>query len=133
MKKNHEETRNAFADACQKKLAVVNICLNWLHNAGSQQLQPLHASSGYMRSTRLAVLQPVPHEVTSHSALQVVVLPAAFDDVRHSGYDRPRWQLLVYSWLSRDDTQRIIAHLRARLDTANLRFFLVRPGECVCL
>ena len=133
MKKNQEETRNAFTDACQKKLNVANICLNWLHNDGQQQLMAIHASSGYMRSTRLAVLQAVTHEVTHRSAMQVVVLPAAFDGVQHKGYDRPRWQLLVYSWLGRENTQRMIAHLRARVDTADIRFFLVRANECINL
>ena len=133
MKKNQEETRNAYTDACQKKLNVVNSCLNWLHNASGQQLQAVHASSGCMRSTRLAVLQPVTHEVTHRSALQVVVLPAAFDGVQHKGYDRPKWQLLVYSWLGREDTQHLITHLRARLDIADMRFFLVRAHECINL
>ena len=133
MKKNQEETRNAFANACQKKLNVANICLNWLHNAGRQQLQAVHTASGYMRSTRLAVLRPVTHELTARSALQIVVLPAAFDGVRYKGYDRPRWQLLVYSWLGRADTERLVAHLRDRLDTADMHFLLVRGHECVSL
>ncbi|MCR4808732.1 MAG: hypothetical protein K5896_02605 [Prevotella sp.] len=133
MKKNQEETRNAFTNACQKKLYVVNICLNWLHNEGQQQLMAIHASSGCMRSTRLAVLQPVTHEVTHHSAIQVVVMPAAFDGVRHKGYDRPRWQLFVYSWLGREDTQRMIAHLRNHLDIADMHFFLVRAKDCILL
>lgn len=133
MKKNHEETRKAFEDACQKKLNVANCCLNWLHNASQQHHQAVHASSGCMRSTRLAVLQPVTHELTARSAVQIVVLPAAFDGVQHKGYDRPRWQLLVYSWLGREDTQHLMAYLRDRLDTSDMRFFLVRAYECELL
>ena len=133
MKKNHEETCNAFTDACQKKLNVANSCINWLNNAGKQHLMAVHAASGYMRSTRIAVLKPVTHEVTDRSALQVVVLPAAFDGVRQKGYDRPKWQLLVYSWLGREETLQLATHLRDRLDTSGIRFFLVRPNECVRL
>jgi hypothetical protein len=133
MKKNQEETRNAFTDACQKKLNVANICMNWLHNASQQQLQAVHAASGCMRSTRLAVLQPVTHELTARSALQVVVLQAAFDGVQHKGYDRPKWQLLVYSWLGLENTERLITHLRDRLDITDMRFFLVRANECQLL
>ena len=84
-----------------------------------------------MRSTRLAVLEPVTHEVTARSAVQVVLMPATFEGIIYSGYDRPRWQLFVYSWLGREDTVHLIAHLRTRLDTANIRFFLVHPNECV--
>lgn len=131
MKKNQEETGNAFTKACQKKNNIANICLNWLHNEGQQHYLAVNASSGCMRSTRLAVLQPVTHELTDRSALQIVVLPAAFDGVRHKGYDHPRWQLLVYSWLSREDSERLIAHLGDRLDSADMRFFLVRARECV--
>ena len=133
MKKNQQTAYKAFADACEKKLNVVNSCMNWLHNVGQQQFQAIHAASGCMRSTRLAVLRPVTHEVTDRSALQMVVLPAAFDGVRHKEYDRPKWQLLIYSWLGHEDTTRLIAHLRDRFDTADMRFFLVRPHECVCL
>lgn len=133
MKKHQENTGNAFAAACLKKLNVANSCLNWLHNAGEQHYMAVHAASGCMRSTRLAVLQPVTHELTARSALQVVVLPAAFDGVRHKGYDHPRWQLLVYSWLGREATLHLVEHLGARFDMADLRFFLVRPTECVCL
>lgn len=133
MKKNREETRNAFTDACQKKLNVANICLNWLNNDGQHQLLTVNAASGCMRSTRLAVLQPVTHEITARSALQIVVLPAAFDGVQHKGYNHPRWQLLVYSWIGRENTMRLVSHLRDRLDTSNMRFFLVRANECQIL
>ena len=132
MKKNHQESANAFTEACQKKLNVANTCLNWLHNTG-WQLQAMHASSGCMRSTRLAVLEPVTHEVTARSAVQVVLMPAIFEGVIYSGYNRPRWQLFVYSWLGREDTVHLIAHLRTRMDTANIRFFLVRRNECVII
>ena len=133
MKKNQETTFNAFIDACQKKLAIANCCLNWLHNAGEQHYATVHIASGCMRSTRLAVLKPVTHEVSERSALQIVVLPAAFDGVQHKGYDRPKWQLLVYSWIGHEATLHLKEHLRDRFDTADLRFFLVRPNECVSL
>ena len=130
MKQTQHEQTNAFIEACQQKITLANICMNWLRVSSNILVEAVHTESGCMRSTRLAMLKPVTHEVTADSALQLVVLPAAFDDLRHRGYEHQRWQLMVYSWLGPEDTQRLISHLCSKVEGLSARFFLVKGGEC---
>ncbi len=130
MQQTHYGQPNTFTEACRLKNTLANICMNWLHVSSNSQVQLIHTESGCMRSTRLAKLKPVTHEVTANSALQLVVLPAAFDDLSHRGYEHQKWQLMVYSWLGPENTQRLIAHLCSKVEHLSARFFLVTPTEC---
>lgn len=109
---------------------MANSCRNWLQAANMQATQSVTAESGCMRSLRLAVLQPVTHELTPQSMLQLVVVPGSFGDMQHSAYERPDWQLLVYSWLGRTATQQLHDHLQVKESLAGCTFFLVHADEC---
>lgn len=124
------DSENAFTNACQKMHNMGNACHNWLQQTQNMATLAVVAESGCMRSLRLARLKPVSHEVTAQSAMQVAVVPAAFDGVRHRGYDRPAWGLLVYSWLGRETTTQLINHLQARMPLSDCTFFLVRADGC---
>ncbi len=123
-------SENAFIEACQRMHNLGNACHNWLQQTQSTATTSISAESGCLRSVRLARLKPVTHEVTAQSALQLAVLPAQFDGVRHRGYDRPCWQLLIYSWLGRDVTALLISHLSARMPLNGCTFFLVHADGC---
>ena len=130
MTHTNENPVNAFTAACQRMHDLTTICHNWLLITDPRLTMAVPYETGCMRSLRLARLKPVTHEVTTQSALQLVVIPAQFDDVRHQGYERPRWQVLVYSWLGRDITRRLIAHLHSKTDLSGCTFFLVHSKDC---
>ena len=131
MKKNIQNAEDAFTKSCQLMHTLANTCHNWLLLTSEQPTKTIFADSGCLRSARLARLRPVTHEVTPQSALQLVVLPADFDGVRFRGYNHPRWQLLVYSWLGAEATRQLICHLQSKeLVPPQCTFFLVKAGEC---
>ena len=125
-----DEPENPFTSACHHLHVMANISMNWLHIATAQPLQMVQGGQGCMRSVRLARLHPGSHELTAKSALQIVVLPASFDFVQPMGFDHPRWQLLVYSWLEPDLTRSLMAHLREQTDVSDCRFFRVAADGC---
>lgn len=119
-----------FAAICQQMHQMANICLNWLRVASTRPLMMVQAESGCMRSTRLARLKAVSHQLTTQSALQIVALPADFDHPAPLGFDHPRWQLLVYSWLDLDTTRHLMAHLAAKTSLRQCTFFRITPSGC---
>lgn len=131
MKKNNLNPENAFTKSCQLMHSLANVCHNWLLLSSEQPTKTVFDESGCMRSVRLARLKPVTHEVTPQSALQLAVLPAEFDGVRYHGYERPRWQLLVYSWLGAEATRQLVGHLQSKeLIPQPCTFFLVTAQGC---
>ena len=127
---SNDNATTPFAQACQQMHLAANACLNWLIMAQRGSLQMVHAEMGCARSTRLARLHPGSHELSPQSALQLVVMPTQFDDVRQHGYDHQRWQTLIYSWLGRELTEQLRQHLASKMNMKNCKFFLVRSGEC---
>ncbi len=124
------DTRSPFGHACQQMHTMANVCQNYLLMVHQPVTQTVYVERGCMRSARLACLTPGSHEVSSRSALQIVLLPASFDHFGIHLYDHTRWQLLVYSWLNRQDTLQIIRHLKSQFDCSSTSFFLVMANGC---
>ena len=135
MKKNNRtaNTGDAFIQACQKMHNVANICQNWLLLVSPQPLQLIPSVGGCRRSMRLARLAPVTHELTANSALLLAVVPAEFDSLRFHGYERPKWRIMVYSWLGREQTLSLISHLHTKLDCRDMAFLLNATHACELL
>ena len=133
MKKNMSPNENPFTEACKKMHHAATICHNWLNLSYPRASLPVRLEQGCMKSVRLALLEPGSQLVTSGSALQIVVLPAAFDGVRQQGFEHDKWQLLVYSWLGREHTRHLKEHLKSKMDCSYTSFFLVHPNECILL
>ena len=132
-KKEMRDDMNSFAETCKLMNTMANICRNWLQGEQAMPTEMLRVEGGGMRSVRLARLVPITHEVTAQSALQRVVMPAAFDDPLHCGFAHQRWQLLVYSWLDQKAMQSLLLYLDGRLDCRMLSFFRVTPSSCINL
>ena len=126
----NDESCNPFLEACRQMHQTANICHNWLNVTSPQATQLLQTEGGSMRSVRLAVLKPVTHEVTQKSLIQLVALPARFDDPARRGHESQEWQLLVYSWLPRELTERLREHLFSKNAPKNCSFFLVHADGC---
>ena len=126
----NNETVSPFQEACRLMHQTANICHNWLNVTSTQATQLLQTEGGHLRSLRLAVLKPVTHEVTAKSLLQLVVLPARFDDPNRHGHECQYWQLLVYSWLPREQTERLREHLFSKQALKDCSFFLVHKDGC---
>lgn len=126
----NNETVSPFQEACRMMHQTANICHNWLNVTSTQATQMLQTQGGHLRSLRLAVLKPVTHEVTAKSLLQLVVLPARFDDPSRRGHESLDWQLLVYSWLPREQTERLREHVFSKQALKDCSFFLVHADGC---
>lgn len=125
---NTSETK--FMEACRRMHNLANSCHNWLQLALNIRTQTVALEQGNMRSLRLARIVTGSDELTASSALQLVVLPAAFDGVRQRGLERERWQLLIYSWLSCADTARLMDYLESKTDMKGCACFLAAPAGC---
>jgi hypothetical protein len=133
MKKNMKPNEDAFIEACQKMHNAANICHNWLNLSYPHATMAIKIEQGYMKSIRLALLEPGSQMVTTKSAVQIAVIPAVFDGVTEKRFERKEWQLMVYSWLGKELTQRLLEHLKSKIDCDNVKCLLVHPNECLPL
>lgn len=130
MRKNVNPGTNAFTEGCQRLHTLSNVCKNWIATDMKLLTKTMKVEAGCMRSYRLARLTPVTHEVTMQSALHLSLLPASYDGIVYSGYDRPKWNIHIYSWLGVEQTQRLLKHLRCKVDCDGIIFFIVKPKTC---
>lgn len=130
MEQKNINSQNPFTLACQRMHALANACRNRIELTQSVKAECIHAESGCLRSTRIAVLKPVTREVTAASYVQLALIPYSFDDPRYRGYDHPRWHVLVYSWLGTTATQQLITYLRQDDTLADVSFFTVTATGC---
>ena len=128
--KDKASAENFYVAACQQLHHVANICHNWLNVTSTQSTQLIQTEGNSMRSVRLAVLKPVTHEVTADSLLQLVVLPASFEDPRHRGLESRQWQLLIYSWLTHEQTERLREHVFSKIALKECSVFRVSHAGC---
>ena len=119
-----------FMEACHVMRQAANIAHNWLSIVHMQATSIVQVEIGCLRSMRLSKLKPVTHELTSESLFQLTVLPACFTDPCHRGAECRHWQLLVYSWMTPEQTERLREHLFSKMEIKNCTFFLLSAGNC---
>ena len=129
-RKRNAEQESLWTKYCTLQRGMANIIQNWLTVTQAQNIQMIYVEQGCMRSVRLACLHPGSHEVTEHSLVQLVMIPAVFDNPQQHGVDHARWQLLVYSWLNTEDTRRLTQHLKEKQCTGNISYFKVAADGC---
>lgn len=131
MRNNQNNEGNPFVAACQMMNQMAVSVQNWLQVASSDSLQTVRHEQGCLRSIRIAHTDRVSGLLTPRSALQIVVVPASFDNPRPLGTDHPQWHLLIYSWLDSATTERLIYHLKEKAaGTIHCRIF--RASGTVC-
>ena len=129
-RKRNAEATSPFTNYCILQRNMANTIHNWLTVSRAQTTQMIYVEQGCMRSVRLACLQKGSHEVTKQSLVQLVVIPANFDNPQQRGIDHKNWQLLIYSWLNTEDTRRMIQHLQDKQCTGIISYFRVRKDGC---
>lgn len=131
MNNSQNNGENPFVSACQMLNHIAVSTLNWLQVASTDKLHTVRHEQGCLRSLRFARTNRVSDIVTPKSALQVVLLPANFDHARPLGTDHPQWHLLVYSWLDKATTERLVFHLKEKADgNIHCRIFRVEAAAC---
>ena len=129
-RKKTSETESLFTKYCTLQRNMANIIHNWLIVTQAQTTQMIYVEQGCLCSVRLACQHTGSQEATDRSWVQLVVIPANFDNPQQHGADHQHWQLLVYSWLKPEDTRRMIQHLQDKQCTGNISYFSVRKDGC---